>query len=193
MPILRRSLLLGAASVPFGVSAASAARRIGALDAPEVLEWHSLTCSFCAQFVTTVWPDVERRLVRPGFLAVRFEDFPLDMLSLEGAAVLRALDGEAYVAGLKRVYEAQQSWIRLPRDQAIARIAGLAGVPAIEARRRAEDATLLREIAAERLRAEREEGVGGTPAFKIGARVFVGVLPFEAFEAATERAHGRPT
>jgi protein-disulfide isomerase len=185
--------MLGAASVPFGVSAASAARRIGALNAPEVLKRHSWTCSFCAQVMTTVWPEAERRLVRPGLLAVRFEDFPLDMPSLEGAAVLRASEGEAYVAGLTRVCEAQRSWIRLLRGQALARIPGLADVPAAEARRRAEDATLLQEIAAERLRAEREEGVGGAPAFKIGARVFVGVLPFEAFEAAAERAHGRPT
>jgi protein-disulfide isomerase len=192
MPILRRSLLLGAAAAPFGVSAALAARRTGVPDAPEVVEWHSLTCPFCAQFVMTVWPEVERRLVRPGFLAVRFEDFPLDMLALEGAAVLRALKGEAYVAGLKRVYEAQRFWIQMSRSQALTEIARLAGVSAIEARRRAEDAALLQEVAVERLRAQQEEGVNGTPAFKIGTQVLVGVLPFEAFEAATECAHGRP-
>ena len=74
MPIRRRCLLLAAAAAPLGVAPAAAARRTGALDAPEVVEWHSLTCPFCAQFVLTVWPEVERRLVRPGFLAVRFED-----------------------------------------------------------------------------------------------------------------------
>lgn len=192
MPLLRRSMLLAAAAAPFGGSVALAERRIGALDAPEVVEWHSLTCPFCAQFVLTVWQEVERHLVRPGHLAVRFEDFPLDMLALEGAAVLRALEGEAYVAALKRVYKAQRIWIQMPRIQALTEIARVAGIPAIEARHRAEDPALLRAVIEERLRAEREEGVTGTPAFKIGTQVLVGVLPFEAFEAATEQAHGRP-
>lgn len=192
MPLLRRSLLLAAAAAPFGAPAALAERRTGALDAPEVVEWHSLTCPFCAQFVLTVWPEVERRLVRPGHLSVRFEDFPLDMLALEGAAVMRALEGEAYVAALKRVYEAQRVWIQMPRTQALTEIARVAGIPGVEARRRAEDPALLREIAAERLRAEQEEGVTGTPAFRIGGQILVGVLPYEMFEAATERAHGRP-
>ena len=192
MSLLRRSLLLAAPALPMGIQVARAERRIGALSAPEVVEWHSLTCPFCAQFVLTVWPEVERRLVRPGHLAIRFEDFPLDMLALEGAAVMRALEGEAYVAALKRVYGTQRVWIQMPRSQALTEIARVAGIPAVEARRRAEDPALLREIVAERLRAEQEEGVTGTPAFRIGGQILVGVLPYEMFEAVTEQAHGRP-
>lgn len=130
--------------------------------------------------------------MRPGLLAVRFEDFPLDLLALEGAAVLRALEGEAYVAALKRVYEAQRVWIQMPRTQALSEIARVAGISPSEARRRVEDLGLLREIATERLRAEQDEGVLGTPAFRIRTQILIGMVSYEAFEAATERAHGRP-
>lgn len=192
MLICRRSLLLGAGA-SLGTSTASAQRRIGAPQAPEVVEWHSLTCRYCAQFILTVWPKVEHRLVRPGLLAIKFEDFPLDKRALEAAAIMRALEGESYLAALKRVYAAQRSWLRMPRLQALDEIARLVGIPPVEARQRAEDPILLREITAERLRAEREEGVSGTPAFRIGKRIIIGVLPYEAFEAATEQIHGQPT
>jgi protein-disulfide isomerase len=167
----------------------------GEAGAPVLVEYASLTCPACAAFAVLVWPELERRLVRPGRLRFLYRDFPLDAVALAAAVMVRGLPAERRLFAVKALYARRDAWVptrALQPDEARRWVADRAG-PVVglapdDAVRAVSDGTWERRIAALRLDAERA-GVDRTPTFILPDRGrFVGLRPPEEFVAMVERA-----
>lgn len=88
----------------------------GDLAAPvTIVEYASLTCSFCAQFHTDVLPDLKRIYIDTGKVRLVFRDFPLDELAMAGAMLTRCASSNRGQAMLNLMFLQQATWIRSER------------------------------------------------------------------------------
>jgi 2-hydroxychromene-2-carboxylate isomerase len=168
---------------------------VGEVGAPVLVEYASLTCPACAAFAVQVWPELERRLVRPGRLRFLYRDFPLDAVALAAAVMVRALPAERRLSAVKALYARRDAWVpmrALRLDEARRWVADRAG-PVVglapdDAVRAVSNGDWERRIAGLRLDAE-EAGVDRTPTFILPDRGrFVGLRAPEEFVAMVERA-----
>lgn len=164
-------------------------RLLGLADAPvTIVEYASLTCGHCANFHTTILPELKRRHIEAGTVRLVYRDFPLDRLALVAAMVARcAGEGDDSLAIVERLFERQQDWA--PSEQPIAAIAAVTeplgmGPDAVRACIVRED--LAREIVGGAKTANEEFGVGSTPTLFVQGRRLVGVRAFEELDAAIQ-------
>jgi DNA-directed RNA polymerase omega subunit len=86
----------------------------GKAGAPVLVKYAFLTCPACAAFAVRVWPELERRLVRPGRLRFLYRDFPLDAVALAAAVMVRALPAERRLSAVKALYARRDAWSLWP-------------------------------------------------------------------------------
>jgi len=84
---------------------------VGQVGAPVLVEHASLTRPACAAFAVQIWPEIERRLVRPGRLRFLCRDFPLDPVALAASVMVRALPAERRLAAIKALYAQRDAWV----------------------------------------------------------------------------------
>ncbi|MGI3778808.1 MAG: thioredoxin domain-containing protein [Janthinobacterium lividum] len=194
MPITRRRLLVASAAVPLLARAAVAApaadprmadRSLGPADAKVVVqEWFSLTCTHCAAFSRTVFPDVQKQLIDTGKIRYVFKDFPLDQVALSAAMVARSLPDERYVPFVEALLASQDRWAFSRTSNStdeLAKMAALAGMG-----RAAFDATLADEALKTAILMEQDAGtkkytINATPTFVFGDTPHSGELSFDSF------------
>jgi 2-hydroxychromene-2-carboxylate isomerase len=168
---------------------------VGEAGVPVLVEYASLTCPACAAFAVQVWPDLERRLVRPGRLRFLYRDFPLDPVALAASVMVRALPAERRLPAVKALYAQRDAWVPTRALQPaevrrwVANRAGpVAGLAPGDAFRALSDGGWERRIAGLRLEAQ-EAGVDRTPTFILPNRErFVGLRAPGEFVAMVERA-----
>ncbi len=194
MPINRRTLLAAAAAAPFLGRAATAAdaadsrlseRSLGPASAPVVVEeWFSLTCTHCAAFSRTVFPDVRKNLIDTGKIRYVFKDFPLDQVALTAAMVARSLPPERYVPFVEALLASQDRWAFSRTNNTtdeLAKMAALAGLS-----REAFDATLADDSLRAAILKEQDAGakqysINATPTFVFGSTPHSGELSYDSF------------
>ena len=167
-------------------------RVLGKADAPvKVDEFVSLTCVHCADFYTTVLPELEKRYVDTGKVKFIMHDFPLDGASLKAAAVARCMPEDEYYPFIKILYKAQMQWAYGGGNPEanIIQYAKLGGLPEDKAKACANDTKLQDAIIAERTEAGTKYNIDATPTFIIndGAEIIKGAQTADAFAAAFDR------
>ncbi len=156
-----------------------------------VHEWFSLTCSHCADFQKTTFPEVREKLIDTGRIRYVWRDYPLDQVALAGAMVARALPPERYEPFISVLLASQDRWAFArnvnPLDE-LAKIAALAGLarPAFNAA--VNDDALRTAILAEQNDAEKKRGVTSTPTFVINGKNLSGAARYPDFLKAVEAA-----
>lgn len=168
---------------------------VGEAGAPVLVEYASLTCPACAAFAVQIWPEIDRRLVRPGRLRFLYRDFPLDPVALAASVMVRALPAERRLPGIKALYAQRDAWVPTRALQPaevrrwVADRAGpVAGLGPAEAFRAVSDGGWERRIAGLRLEAQRA-GIDRTPTFVLPNRErFAGLRAPAEFVAMVERA-----
>jgi protein-disulfide isomerase len=194
MPITRRRLLVAAAAAPALVRTALAApaadprmadRSLGFADAKVVVqEWFSLTCTHCAAFSRTVFPDVQKSLIDTGKIRYVFKDFPLDQVALSAAMVARSLPPERYVPFVGALLASQDRWAfsrTANSTDELAKMAALAGMS-----RQVFDATLADDSLKAAILTEQDAGtkkysINATPTFVFGDTPHSGELSYDSF------------
>jgi len=174
------------AQTPAVPATATAPRVLGDPQAPvEVIEYASLTCHHCANFHTTVLPQVKQALVDTGKIRIVYRDFPLDRASLEAATLARCVTPERYFPLLSVLFSKQDDWSHAKDPvEALARLGALAGLSRAAYDACRNDKALQDAILQSRMDGERLHGVESTPSFVIGGKTHKGVLPFEDFQKA---------
>ncbi len=198
MPI-RRRLLLAAAPLLLGRTALAqqadprmADRTLGSPDAKLVVqEWFSLTCTHCAHFSDTAFPEVKAKLIDTGRVRYVFRDFPLDQLALAAACLARALPPERYLPFVETLLATQDAWAFRPDADPVAaltRQAALAGLPAADIQATLVDDGLRREILAEQDAGQKRYAIQGTPTFVFGQRAIGPIASYADFAGAVDKA-----
>lgn len=153
---------------------------LGSPDAPvEVIEYADYECPACQQFEVVQFPAVKRQLIDTGKLRWVYRDFPLDIhrfARLAAHAVACADDQGRFLEMHGRIYQGHGDWSRrgnaAPVFEDYAREAGL------DVGRYNE--CMESQRFAGRIQASVQQGaalgVGSTPSFVIGGRIYPGGL-----------------
>ena len=166
-------------------------RAVGRDDAKlAVQEWFSLTCTHCAHFATTVFPEVQAKLIDTGRIRYVFRDFPLDQLALTAATVARALPPDRYLPFVETLLATQDQWAFDPSGDPLERLgrqAALAGMALADFRAAMADEGLRGAILREQDDGQKRYTIDGTPTFIFGGQKIGPVASYAAFAAGVEK------
>jgi protein-disulfide isomerase len=156
---------------------------LGNADAPvTIMEYASLTCPHCAEFERETLPKIKEAWIDTGKVKLVYRDYPLDGTSLHAAMVAQCAPADRYFAFIETLFRNQNSWVRNDAEQAVSRIAKLAGISDEQFKKCWNDEALGNAIVASRKTAAESYGVQSTPTFFINGTRLVGAQPYEQFE-----------
>lgn len=198
MPISRR-LLLNVVPTGFALSAVAlrvapawaddslprAERFIGKPDAKVTVgEYFSLTCTHCAAFAQTTFPEVKKNLIDTGEVRWVFHDYPLDQVALTASMVARYLPVDRYEPFINALFASQNRWAfgrgTDPTDE-LWKIAGLAGMSRQTFDKAIGD-TALRDWIVQEQKADTDKWkIDSTPSFVINGQKYAGEMSYDAF------------
>jgi protein-disulfide isomerase len=169
---------------------------LGSDSAPvEIVEYADYQCPACQQFATVEWPYVRDRLVTPGRVRWVFKDFPLQQhqwarLAAHSAAC--ANDQGKFWEYADAVFATQPDWSASRDAGKIFR----AQVEKVGLNAATWDRCMSALKFAGRIQASAEQGVkagvGSTPSFVIGGRIYAGVLPYDKIKALVDSLSPAP-
>lgn len=122
----RRQLLTGAAGIAaaalMGAHAADAQTKLpdagplgdvwlGPADAKvSVIEYASMTCSHCAHFHETTWPELKKKYIDTGKIRFSLREFPLDPLATAGFMLARCNGNDKFYPMTDLLFAQQKNW-----------------------------------------------------------------------------------
>lgn len=152
---------------------------LGSDSAPvEITMYADYQCPGCANFDIVTFPDVRTRLIQTGLVRWRYRDFPLSSIHqyarLAQHAAACANDQGKFWPMHTLLYEGQSDWATGGAQKQFRKYAGIVGLDVD-----AYDACMASGKYAGRIEASYQEGealgVGGTPMFFIGGRLYEGM------------------
>jgi protein-disulfide isomerase len=146
-----------------------------------VVEYASMTCSHCARFHTTVYPDFKKKYIDTGKVRFILREFPLDPIAAGAFALARCLPEDKYYPMIEVLFEQQKNWAFVPDPpKALLAIAKQAGFTEQSFEACLTDQKLSQAIEDSARRANEKFGVSGTPTFFINGQMLRGEATLEA-------------
>jgi protein-disulfide isomerase len=198
MPFSRRSVLIvlpagfivGSLTLRPGSAFADtdnprAERSVGKPDAKVVVgEYFSLTCTHCAAFAQTTFPDIRKNLIDAGTVRWVFHDYPLDQIALTASMVARYLPIDRYEPFINALFASQNRWAfgrgNDPTEE-LWKIAGLAGMSRTTFDKAVADKELRDWILSEQKADSDKWKIDSTPSFVVNGQKYAGEMNYEAF------------
>ena len=156
---------------------------LGPANAPvTIIEYASMTCSHCAHFAKTMYPELKKRYIDTGKVRYMLREFPLDPLAAAGFMLARCAakdDANKYYALIDTLFHQQDTWVvqkPIPPLQAIGRQAGLSEK---DFNACLTNQPMLDKIESVRKNATDKLGVSSTPTFFINGEKHSGDLSIE--------------
>ncbi|TPW34749.1 thioredoxin domain-containing protein [Oecophyllibacter saccharovorans] len=133
-----------------------------------VQEWFSLTCTHCAHFALTEFPQVKKDFIDTGKIRFQFNDFPMDGAGLLGAMVARSLPENRYLPFIDALFSHQVKWLFSGGDPVayLEKIAALAGVSKAQFDAIRNDKAYAEALYNQAHQAEEKYHIEGTPYFR---------------------------
>jgi protein-disulfide isomerase len=151
-----------------------------------IIEYASMTCSHCARFHETTYPELKKRYIDTGKVRFIFREFPLDPLAAAGFMLARCAGKERYFDVVEMLFQQQQTWaVRNPLPPLLA-LAKQAGFSEKSFEECLANQPLLDGIEQVRGRAAEKFGVNSTPTFFINGKVQRGVLSINDLDKLIE-------
>lgn len=161
---------------------------MGDANAPvTVIEYASLTCSHCAHFATTTFPELKKKYIDTGKVRYILREFPLDPVSAAAFMLSRCAPSERYYDVVDLFFEKQNDWAftNTPLDSLNA-MAKQIGFSQQEFEACLTNQSLLDGVNAVKDRGAKDFGVNATPTFFVNGQVVRGALPIAEFDAILE-------
>jgi protein-disulfide isomerase len=148
-----------------------------------IVEYASLTCSHCAHFHKTTFPEMKKRYVETGQVRFALREFPLDPLATAGFMLARADGGAKYYPITDLLFETQQSWAftNKPLD-ALAQTMRQAGFSQEKFESVLRDQKLYDAVNAVKNRAVERFKVESTPTFFVNGQRVPGAVSIDELE-----------
>jgi protein-disulfide isomerase len=147
-----------------------------------IIEYASMTCSHCAHFAKTTYPELKKRYIDTGKVRYMLREFPLDQLAAAGFMLARCAakdDAQKYYVMIDTLFAQQDTWVvqkPIPPLQAISKQAGLSEK---DFNACLANQSMLDKIEATRKTATDKLGVNSTPTFFINGEKYSGDLSIE--------------
>ncbi len=93
---------------------------LGAETAPvTIIEYASMTCTHCAHFAVTTFPELKKRYIDTGKVRYILREFPFDALSEAGFMLARCAGKDKYFTVVETLFAKQSEWVvKKPRRSA---------------------------------------------------------------------------
>lgn len=191
--ILMTALLPFAAAALPPTEAMLAERALGDPQAKvTIVEYSSLTCPHCAEFHQNVLPQIKAEYIDTGMVRWVFRDFPLDGRAMGAAMIARCVPAERYFGFIDMLFRDQQAWARSTDPLTDLKVrAQLAGLAPADVDACLADKALLQGIQARAQEAQKQDGIDGTPSFRMNGQKIAPNHSFDEFKSVITPALGK--
>ncbi len=76
-----------------------------------IIEYASMTCSHCAHFHNTTYPELKKKYIDTGKVKYILREFPLDPLAAAGFMLARCSGNEKYYPIVEMLFQKQNDWV----------------------------------------------------------------------------------
>jgi protein-disulfide isomerase len=153
----------------------------GSSEAPvTVIEYASMTCSHCAAFAVTTYPELKSRYIDKGKVRYIMREFPLDPIAAAGFMLARCAGSDKYFDVIDLLFHKQADWAFV--KQPLPALLNMAKQVGLDEKRFNEclaDQKLLDGIEWVRQRGAEKFGVNSTPTFFINGKIQRGAIPID--------------
>lgn len=165
---------------------------IGKVDAPvKILEFADFECPACGNWATVTEPDVRSRIINTGLANLTYFDFPLNVhrntIPASNAAACADEQGKFWPMH-DRLFQAQDEWNGEATEQPkpfFKRYAGEVGVD-VAKWEACYDARKYQKRINANLADGLRRGVGSTPTFIIGTKMYPGMRPYDEMKSLVD-------
>lgn len=167
---------------------------LGNAEAPvTIVEYASLTCGHCANFHTTILPDLKKKYIETGKVKLVFREFALNQLdaavymltrcALNADGKAEGVDQSRYFALIDVFFQQQRTWA-FGGDPlaAVTAITRQAGITQAQFEACLNNQGILDALNSTRERAANVFGVDSTPTFFVNGKRVLGAQPVAEFE-----------
>jgi len=164
---------------------------IGSPDAPiTIIEYRSLTCSYCADFKNNVFPELNEKYIQTGKVKFEFRPFVLNAVDLNAFKLLLSIEEKDFLSLDKMLFRDQNKWL-VTKDSnkilenstnALKKYALLYGLSEEKFNDILNDKELEEWILSMRVDGTKKFNIQATPSFVINGEVHSGNMPFSKFE-----------
>jgi protein-disulfide isomerase len=162
----------------------------GSASAPAtIVEYASVTCTHCAAFHETIWPDLKAKYVDSGRVKFILREFPLDPLATAGFMLARCSGPDKRNLLIDQLFSQQKSWAFVDKPiQPLLEIVKQTGMSQTEFETCLKNQELYDQVNQSRDRAAEAFNIDATPTFFINGRKLVGELTLSDFDRLLQEA-----
>jgi protein-disulfide isomerase len=153
----------------------------GSAEAPvTIIEYASMTCSHCAAFAVTTYPELKSRYIDKGKVRYIMREFPLDPVAAAGFMLARYAGDAKYFDVIDLLFHQQTEWafVKDPLG-GLHKMGKQIGLSDAQVDECLKDQKLLDGIDWVRQRGAEKFGVNSTPTFFINGKIQRGALPID--------------
>ncbi len=164
---------------------------LGSPDAPNtIVEYASMTCPHCAQFQTTVLPQLKTKYIDTGKVRYILREFPLDNLAVAAFMLARCAGDDRYFPMIDALFATQENWAAPGSDakERLLLIARQAGLSKEQFDKCLADKDLFGKIVQIRTTGNEKFQVDSTPTFFVNGKRLKGDHQLKDFEEALGEA-----
>ncbi|MFS8036792.1 DsbA family protein [Xanthobacter sp. AM11] len=163
-------------------------RSVGSATAPvTVVEYASMTCSHCATFHTTTFPELKKKYIDTGKVRFIFREFPFEPVATAAFMLARCMPDDKYFPMVSTLFETQKTWAYSNDPAAgLLAVAKQAGMSQADFEKCLTDKALAEKVQESALYANKELGVNATPSFFINGKKLSGALGIAEWDKELE-------
>jgi protein-disulfide isomerase len=148
-----------------------------------IIEYASMTCSHCAAFHETTWPELKAKYIDTGRAKFILREFPLDPLATAGFMLARCAGPDKRNLLVDQLFSQQKSWafVDKPIEPLLAVVKEI-GMSQTDFETCLKNQDLYEQISQSRERAAEAFNIDSTPTFFVNGRKLSGELAISDFD-----------
>jgi protein-disulfide isomerase len=160
---------------------------MGDANAPvTIIEYASMTCSHCATFHNTTYPEMKKKYIDTGKVKYILREFPLDPLAAAGFMLARCSGNDKYYPIVELLFQKQNDWVTQNPIPPLLALAKQMGFTQESFESCLKDQKILEGIENVRTHGAEKLGVASTPTFFINGKKVSGTLTIQELDKQLE-------
>lgn len=151
-----------------------------------IIEYASMTCSHCAQFHNTTYPELKKKYIDSGKVKYILREFPLDPLAAAGFMLARCAGKDKYYPIVEMLFQKQNDWVTQNPIPPLLSLAKQAGFTDESFEACLKDQKVLEAIENVRTHGAEKLSVNSTPTFFINGKKVSGSMTIQELDKQIE-------
>jgi protein-disulfide isomerase len=151
-----------------------------------IIEYASMTCSHCAAFHNTTYPELKKKYIDTGKVKYILREFPLDPLAAAGFMLARCGGGDKYYPIVEMLFQKQNEWVTQNPIPPLLALAKQAGFSQESFESCLKDQKILEAIENVRTHGAEKLAVNSTPTFFINGKKVSGSMTIDELDKQIE-------